>query len=162
MDRLWSPWRYAYVSQADAGSACLFCEKAAESRDAENHIIRRGGRNFVMLNRYPYTTGHLMIAPYEHVATLEEAAAETLAEMMALARLAERSLRSVYHPGGLNLGMNVGECAGAGVAGHIHLHVLPRWPADSNFMTTVGETRVLPESLDVTYGKLVEAFRGDG
>jgi ATP adenylyltransferase len=162
MDRLWSPWRYAYVSQADAGSACIFCEKASEDRDAANYVIHRGRRNFVMLNRYPYTTGHLMIAPYEHVATLEEAAGETLAEMMALARLAERCLRNVYHPGGLNLGMNVGECAGAGVAGHIHLHVLPRWPADSNFMTTVGETRVLPESLDVTYGRLVEAFRGDG
>ncbi len=162
MDRLWSPWRYAYVSQADAGNACVFCEKASENRDAENHIIHRGRLNFVMLNRYPYTTGHLMIAPYEHVATLEKAAAETLTEMMALARLAERYLRNVYHPGGLNLGMNVGECAGAGVAGHIHLHVLPRWPADSNFMTTVGETRVLPESLDVTFKRLVEAFRGDG
>jgi ATP adenylyltransferase len=162
MDRLWSPWRYTYVSQAGPGLACIFCEKASENRDAENYIVHRGRKNFLLLNLYPYTTGHLMIAPYEHVATLEETAAETLAEMMALARLAERSLRAIYHPRGLNMGMNVGECAGAGVAGHIHMHVLPRWPADSNFMTTVGETRVLPETLDITYGKLREAFRGDG
>jgi ATP adenylyltransferase len=162
MDRLWSPWRYAYVSQAGAPDVCIFCEKAAENRDPENYIFHRGRRNFLMLNRYPYTTGHLMIVPYGHVPTLEEAAAETLKEMMELAQRAERCLRNIYHPGGLNLGMNVGECAGAGVAGHIHLHVLPRWPADSNFMTTVAETRVLPESLDVTYGRLAEAFRADG
>jgi ATP adenylyltransferase len=158
MDRLWSPWRYEYVSQADPGNACIFCEKASENQDARNYIVHRGCGNFLLLNLFPYTTGHLMIAPYEHVATLEEAAEETLAEMMALARMAERTLRAIYHPRGLNLGMNVGECAGAGVAGHIHMHVLPRWPADSNFMTTVGETRVLPETLDATYAKLLKAF----
>jgi ATP adenylyltransferase len=103
-----------------------------------------------------------MIAPYEHVATLGQTAEETLGEMMALTRVAEQRLRAVYHPQGLNIGMNVGECAGAGVAGHIHMHVLPRWPADSNFMTTIGETRVLPETLESTYDKLLRAFRGDG
>ena len=134
---------------------------AGEDRDRENHIIYRGSRNFLVLNLYPYTTGHLMVAPYEHVATLGDAADETLAEMMLLTRLADLHLRAIYHPRGLNIGMNLGECAGAGVAGHIHMHVLPRWPADSNFMTTIGETRVLPETLDSTYEKLAKAFRGD-
>jgi ATP adenylyltransferase len=162
MDHLWSPWRYTYVSTASSADPCIFCGKAAENRDAENYVLYRGSRNFVLLNTYPYTTGHLMIAPYEHVATLERAASETLGEMMALTRIAEQNLRAVYHPQGLNIGMNVGECAGAGVAGHIHMHVLPRWPADSNFMTTVGETRVLPETLEATYAKLLRAFCRDG
>ena len=113
MDHLWSPWRYAYVSNVTPSDACIFCEKAAQDRDAENYILHRGAKNFVLLNLYPYTTGHLMIAPYEHVATLEDAAADTMAEMMALARLAEKHLRTIYGPRGFNLGMNVGECAGA-------------------------------------------------
>ncbi|MEK7403574.1 MAG: HIT domain-containing protein [Acidobacteriota bacterium] len=161
MDRLWSPWRYRYVSQAPAGD-CLFCAKAAEQRDQENYIVYRAERNFVLLNLYPYTSGHLMIAPYEHVAALEDAAEETLLEMMALTRLASRALRSAYNPRGLNIGMNVGECAGAGVAGHIHMHVLPRWPADASFITTIGETRVIPEDLPTTYRRLAEAFRKPG
>ena len=161
MDHLWSPWRYTYVSQASPSDPCIFCEKASEGRDAESYVVHRGRKNFVLLNVYPYTTGHLMIAPYEHVATLEQTSEETLAELMVLTRIAEQRLRAVYHPQGLNIGMNVGECAGAGVAGHIHMHVLPRWPADSNFMTTVAETRVLPETLDATYAKLLRAFRGD-
>jgi ATP adenylyltransferase len=159
MDYLWSPWRYRYISRAQPGDACIFCQKAAENRDAENYIIHRGERNFVLLNLYPYTNGHLMVAPYEHVATLEAAAPETLTEMMALARQAETHLRSVYRPGGLNLGMNIGECAGAGIAGHIHMHVLPRWGGDANFMTTVAETRVLPEDLDTAYQKLTAAWK---
>ncbi len=161
MDHLWSPWRYRYVTTASPSDPCIFCEMAAQDRDRENHIIHRARRNFLVLNLYPYTTGHLMIAPYEHAGTLEGVDDETLAEMMLLTRLAGLHLRSVYHPRGLNIGMNLGECAGAGVAGHIHMHVLPRWPADSNFLTTVGETRVLPETLDSTYEKLVKAFRGD-
>jgi ATP adenylyltransferase len=161
MDHLWSPWRYQYVSKASPTDACIFCVKAAEGRDAENYVVYRGRKNFLLLNLYPYTTGHLMIAPYEHAATLNAVSEETLMEMMALSRHAERHLRAVYKPSGFNIGMNVGECAGAGVAGHIHMHVLPRWPADSNFMTTVGETRVLPETLDVTYERLLGAFRGD-
>jgi ATP adenylyltransferase len=162
MDHLWSPWRYTYVSNVTPSDACIFCEKAAQDRDAENYILHRGAKNFVLLNLYPYTTGHMLIAPYEHAATLEDSAADTLAEMMALARLAEKHLRAIYGPRGLNIGMNLGECAGAGVAGHIHMHVLPRWPADSNFMTTIGETRVLPESLPSTYQKLLKAFHGAG
>ena len=162
MDRLWSPWRYAYVSDGGRAQGCIFCEKAAERRDASNYIVHRGRKNFLLLNLYPYTTGHVMIAPYEHVATLEAASQETLEEMMTLARAAERNLRAIYQPQGFNIGMNIGECAGAGVAGHIHMHVVPRWPADSNFMTIVGETRVLPEAMEATYGKLLEAFAGRG
>jgi ATP adenylyltransferase len=160
MDHLWSPWRYNYVSKASASDPCIFCEKASQHRDAENYVIYRASRNFLLLNLYPYTTGHLMIAPYEHVATLGDVADETLAEMMSLTQLAERHLRAVYRPHGLNIGMNVGECAGAGVAGHVHMHVLPRWPGDSSFITTIGETRVLPETIDATYQKLLNAFRG--
>ena len=162
MDCLWSPWRYAYVSDAGLARGCIFCEKAAERQDASNYIVHRGRKNFLLLNLYPYTTGHVMIAPYEHVATLEAASQETLEEMMTLARAAERNLRAIYQPQGFNIGMNIGECAGAGVAGHIHMHVVPRWPADSNFMTIVGETRVLPEAIEATYGKLLEAFEGRG
>jgi ATP adenylyltransferase len=160
MDRLWSPWRYQYVSKAapGPGGECIFCIKASEGRDRENYVVHRGSRNFIILNLYPYTSGHLMIAPYAHVSSLEAAPGETLAEMMLLAQLAETHLRRVYRPQGFNLGMNLGESAGAGVPGHIHMHVLPRWAGDTNFMTTVAETRVLPESLDVTFDKLQQAF----
>jgi len=160
MDRLWSPWRYTYVSEANSQQGCIFCLKPAENQDVRNFIVHRARLNYVLLNLYPYTTGHLMIAPYAHIATLEATPEETLAEMILLAREAERALRAVYRPAGFNLGMNIGECAGAGVAGHIHLHVVPRWPADSNFMTTVGETRVLPERLEDTYAKLLKEFAG--
>ena len=159
MDRLWSPWRYRYVSTADPSDACIFCARAEEDRDADNYIVHRGKRNFVILNLYPYTSGHLMVVPYEHVATLEEAAEETVLELMLLAREACRHLRTLYRPRGLNLGMNIGECAGAGVAGHIHMHVLPRWAGDANFMTVAGETRVMPEEISETYRKLAGEFR---
>ncbi len=117
----------------------------------------RGRHNFAVLNRYPYSSGHLMIVPFEHVASLSAAAEETAAEMMTLGRRAEECLREAYHPDGLNLGMNIGASAGAGVAGHIHMHVLPRWSGDVNFMTAISETRVLPEALETTYAKLKEA-----
>lgn len=160
MDRLWSPWRYQYVSQAAPGSGCIFCEKASGTDDEHNFVVHRAKKNFVLLNLYPYTTGHVMIAPYEHVASLEDASEETLVEMMLLTRLTAKHLRAVYRAQGLNLGMNLGECAGAGVAGHIHMHALPRWTGDANFMTAVGETRVLPEDLGETYRKLARAFGG--
>ena len=160
MDRLWSPWRYRYVSTASPSQECIFCAHAASADDRGNYVVLRAERNFVLLNLYPYTSGHLMIAPYEHVATLGEAHPDTLAEMMRLTRHAEQALRHVYHPGGLNIGMNLGECAGAGVAGHIHMHVLPRWAGDVSFMTSVGETRVLPEDLGTTYDRLKKAFDG--
>jgi ATP adenylyltransferase len=161
MDRLWSPWRYQYVSAAPATSECIFCQKAAEHKDAENLVVWRGKHNFVLLNLYPYTPGHSMIAPDQHVSLLEDAGAETAGEMMQIARQAEKHLRAVYHPEGLNIGMNIGRAAGAGIADHIHMHALPRWTADANFMTTVGETRIIPEDIQVTYEKLSRAFAQD-
>lgn len=158
MDRLWSPWRYQYISKASGSEGCIFCEKAAARQDRENLIVLRAEYNFVLLNLYPYTSGHLMIAPYAHVATLEDAEDLTLAEMMLLAKRAETRLRTVYRAPGFNIGMNIGECAGAGIAGHIHMHVVPRWVGDANFMSTIGETRVLPEDLQTTYEKLLAAF----
>jgi ATP adenylyltransferase len=158
MDYLWSPWRYQYISTAAPADECVFCAKIAENRDEENFIVHRGQRNFVILNRYPYTSGHLMVVPYAHVATLAEAGADTLAELIELTRQAEQHLCEVYRPKGMNLGMNIGESAGAGVAGHIHMHVVPRWPADANFMTVVGETRVVPEDLPTTFSKLRRAW----
>jgi ATP adenylyltransferase len=132
----------------------------AEEDDPKNFVVHRAKRNFIVLNLYPYTSGHLMIVPYEHVDTLAGAAPETLQEMMLLAQQAQRHMSAIYKPAGFNLGMNLGESAGAGIVGHIHLHVLPRWPGDTSFITTVGETRVLPEELAVTYGKLRAAFAG--
>lgn len=158
MDRLWTPWRYKYIAAAKESGACIFCDKAAEDRDEENYIVHRAEHNFVILNAFPYTSGHMMIAPYEHVASLECARENTLLEMMLLTRTAVVCLKTVYRPGGINLGMNIGETAGAGVPGHIHMHVLPRWTGDANFMTTVAETRVLPEDLGETYRKLKQAF----
>ncbi|MBI1896559.1 MAG: HIT domain-containing protein [Acidobacteria bacterium] len=161
MDRLWTPWRYAYVAQGGPDGGCIFCEKAADNDDAANLVVHRGSKNLVLMNLYPYTSGHVMIAPYQHVASLEEADEATLEEMMSLARLAEKHLRAIYGAPGLNIGMNIGECAGAGVAGHIHMHVLPRWVGDTNFMTTTGETRVLPEDVRTSYEKVRRAFTGE-
>ena len=158
MDHLWSPWRYRYVTKGDKPSGCVFCRMVAETNDAENLILMRGKYNFAVLNLYPYTNGHLMIVPYEHVATMGAARAEVLAEMMELTQRAEMALSAVYKPQGVNIGMNVGECAGAGVAGHIHMHVLPRWFGDANFMTVLGEARVHIEELTVTWNRLREAL----
>lgn len=154
MDHLWTPWRYGYISTAVSATGCIFCIKAAENQDAQNYVLHRGKLNFILLNLFPYTNGHIMIAPYQHVATLEETPGETLAEMTRLTRQAEVNLRAIYRPHGFNLGMNIGVSAGAGVADHIHMHVVPRWTGDANFMSTIGETRVLPEELPATYEKL--------
>ncbi len=160
MDRLWSPWRFRYATQGKAadGGSCIFCDKAVQTDDEANLVLYRGVTCYALLNLYPYTNGHLMIVPYEHVDSLAEASPEAATEMMSLARVAETALRTVYNAGGINLGMNLGECAGAGVAGHIHLHVLPRWFGDANFLSVVGETRVLLEELPVTWKRLREAF----
>ena len=133
---------------------------AVADRDEETLIVFRAHHNFVVLNRYPYTSGHLMIVPYVHAADLAGIDDTAASELMALTRAAERHLRTVYQPHGLNLGMNIGESAGAGIAGHIHMHVLPRWTGDANFLSTVAETRVLPEQLDVTWRRLKDAFSG--
>jgi len=158
MDRLWTPWRYNYVSKGEGSRGCIFCEKAAASDDEGNYVVHRGERNFVLLNIYPYNNGHVLIAPYEHVPTLEALSEEAAVEMMRLARTMETHMRKVYRPKGVNVGMNIGECAGAGVAAHVHMHVLPRWPGDVSFMTTVGETRVVPEELPATWRKFRDAF----
>jgi ATP adenylyltransferase len=160
MEHLWTPWRSTYVAGTDRPQEgqCLFCI-AAERPDAENYILHRGHYTFVMLNLFPYTSGHLMIAPFAHVSRLQAMEQAARIEMMDLACQCERILESVYHPEGLNLGMNLGEAAGAGIAGHLHLHVLPRWTGDANFMTTVGQTRVMPESIAQTYERLRPAFR---
>ena len=160
MDILWSPWRFRYVSEVAKKSGCVFCEKAAArpDQDRANLILHRASRNLVILNLFPYTTGHAMVAPYAHVAKLADLDAETLAEMMALAQKLEAALASAYQPHGFNMGMNLGRSAGAGIADHVHLHFLPRWFGDSNFMTVVGETRVQPEDLATTYDKLARFF----
>jgi ATP adenylyltransferase len=157
MDYLWTPWRYQYIAAAK-DNGCIFCAAAKSKDDAQSQIILRGQRNFIILNRYPYTSGHVMVVPYAHIPDLTGSEPETLAEMMALAQRSQTALATVYRPDGFNLGMNIGRAAGAGVAGHIHMHVLPRWSGDANFMTTVAETRVEPEDLAVTYDKLKRAF----
>ncbi len=159
MDHLWSPWRYKYLTGVREPAGCIFCRIATNPDDDENHlVVLRSDHNFVVLNRYPYTSGHLMVVPYAHESQLGAISPECAAEMMLLARTAEMKLRAVYKPDGMNLGMNLGESAGAGIAGHLHLHVLPRWAGDTNFMTTVAETRVLPEELPVTLRRLRAAF----
>ena len=159
MDYLWSPWRYQYVTTAEQALDCIFCVLPAQHRDRENYIVHRARLNFVILNRFPYTSGHLMVVPYEHAPTLAEVAAETVMEMILLARQAETFLRANYQPDGLNMGINIGKAAGAGVAGHIHMHVLPRWVADANFVSVVCETRILPETLDETWKRMTEALK---
>lgn len=162
MEHLWSPWRYRYVSKAGPTDGCVFCNKLARNDDEKDLIVFRGVHNFVVLNLYPYTSGHLMVVPYAHLSLLEELPTEAAVEMMDLIQAAARHLREIYKPSGLNVGMNIGESAGAGVAGHIHMHVLPRWTGDTNFMTTVGETRVMPEDLAETWRKLRAAFQLKG
>jgi ATP adenylyltransferase len=162
MDYLWTPWRYAYVKSADFTPGCVFCGILSASKDAGGDqkywILHRGQECFVILNAYPYNSGHVMVIPYAHVDELGKLPTAAANEMMDLAQKMEAALRKVYTPDGINLGMNIGKAAGAGVAGHIHMHILPRWVADSNFMTVVGETRVLPETLDQTWSRLKEAL----
>jgi ATP adenylyltransferase len=161
MDYLWTPWRYRYITRPEERGACVFCAAAACPDDEKALIVYRGKHNFIILNRFPYTSGHVMVVPYEHVATLEGLADETLVETIRLGRECEKRLREVYHPDGLNLGLNIGKSAGAGVAEHIHLHVLPRWTGDANFMTSIAETRILPEDLEETWKRLRAAFAAD-
>ena len=158
MDYLWTPWRYRYIVEAGNLAGCVFCDLPAANRDEETLIVFRGVKNYVVLNRYPYTSGHIMIVPYAHTADFARLDSETTSEMMLLAQRVQAALDSVYHPEGYNLGMNLGRSAGAGIADHLHLHLLPRWQGDTNFMTTVGETRLEPEDLSTTYAKLRAAL----
>ena len=185
MDHLWTPWRFAYVTSADdavrAGVpaslaewpgdlGCVFCNLIASIDYAIDHgmdrdkaeeaggLILRGKHCFICLNAYPYTSGHVMVMPYAHLDRLAALPTEAAHELIDLAQLTEKALDHLYHPHGFNFGMNVGQAAGAGVQGHIHLHALPRWSGDTNFMTTVAETRVLPEDLDVTWKRMRQAY----
>jgi ATP adenylyltransferase len=159
MDYLWTPWRYAYVSSAEKAGGCVFCHAAELDDDARTLIVHRGRYCFVILNAYPYTPGHVMVVPSAHLDELQKLPAEAATEMMQLSQRMETVLRELYHPDGVNLGMNIGKAAGAGIAGHIHMHVLPRWVADSNFMTVVGETRILPEELEETWKRMTAALK---
>ena len=158
MKQLWTPWRMKYLlGEEEQGDGCIFCAKITAD-DAEEHILCRGQTCFVVLNRYPYNNGHLMVVPYRHTPSLEYLDDETSLEMMQLVRCSLRILREVYHPQGFNLGVNEGHAGGAGVAEHVHLHIVPRWESDANYMSVVGETRVMPELLDDSYARLRSRF----
>lgn len=157
MDVLWSPWRYDYIKQDATAKldVCVFCGILNDpASDEEKFILKRAGFNFVILNIYPYTSGHVMVVPYDHIPTLHDANKQITDEFMDLTKAAEAAISDIYMPDGLNLGMNLGKAAGAGVDGHIHMHILPRWVGDVNFMTAVGQTRTIPETLRTTYQKL--------
>jgi ATP adenylyltransferase len=162
MEYLWSPWRYKYIAAGDSDGGCVFCRVQQQGSDRENLIIHRASLNFMILNLFPYTSGHLMIVPYEHTASLASVGEPATTEMMALAKKAQLALQSEYRPDGFNIGMNLGRNAGAGVADHIHLHVVPRWAGDANFVSIIGETRVLPEDLATTYDRLRKHFDAAG
>ena len=161
MDYLWTPWRYQYIAQAATGQQpeCIFCDAVKRNHDTETLIVHRAKKSFVILNRFPYTSGHVMIVPYAHVAELQLCEPGTLGEMMELTQRVETIFSASYKPDGMNLGMNLGRAAGAGVTGHLHLHMLPRWIGDSNFMTVTGETRVQPEELKTTFERLSKALK---
>ncbi|MDX2141649.1 MAG: HIT domain-containing protein [Chloroflexota bacterium] len=157
-DHLWAPWRMAYIKGEKAPvDGCVFCNKITAD-DAGEHIIYRSQFVYVTLNRYPYNNGHLMVVPYEHVASQEALSADALTDLMLTVNRALAALRAAYNPQAFNLGANLGAAAGAGIAEHYHFHVVPRWAGDSNFMTAVGDTRVIPASLDETYRDLKKFF----
>ena len=160
--RIWAPWRLKYVKDAskDIEEECIFCAFSGEGaeNDEANLIVHRGERCFVILNKFPYTNGHLMVAPYEHIAALPEIDSETVNEMMGFAQQAMRILESTYSPHGYNVGFNQGKVAGAGVEHHIHMHVVPRWGGDTNFMPVLADTRVMPETLEQSFAALAGQF----
>lgn len=162
--RLWAPWRLEYIKQdRSEGDECIFCSKPSAGDDEASYIVHRGRLTFVMLNAYPYNNGHLMVAPYAHVAKLTELDEETLTEMMRLTATATEVLDGAYSPEGFNIGINQGKVAGAGVEHHIHLHIVPRWGADTNFMPVLSDTRVLPQHLAESYRELKREFdRAEG
>ena len=157
MQRLWSPWRLPYVTGAQGPQGCIFCRAVSDSEE-EPLVVFRGSASFVILNRFPYNNGHLMIAPHRHVAVMAALRRDELTELMVLTQHAESALGDAYHPDGMNVGINLGRTAGAGIVDHVHLHVVPRWNGDTNFMTVVGEVRVLPETLEATAARLRPIF----
>jgi ATP adenylyltransferase len=158
MKHLWSPWRMKYIENHQKVEDCVFCNEQAKADSAENLIAFRGELAYVILNRYPYTSGHLMVVPFEHKPNIEELDSKTRAEMMELTSQCMTVLRSLYQPHGFNMGANIGEAAGAGVPGHVHIHIVPRWNGDTNFMATLSETRVLPELLEDTFKRVRDKF----
>jgi ATP adenylyltransferase len=157
MERLFTPWRLRYILSSQP-EGCIFCEAPNAGDDASRLILARTRSNYVILNLYPYSNGHLMVVPFRHLATPAEATPEERGEMMELAVACQHALEQAYHPEGFNLGLNLGKSAGAGVSGHFHMHVVPRWQGDTNFMSVLAETRVVPEDLQQTYEKLKSYF----
>ncbi len=158
MERLWAIWRMAYIEKPEE-PGCLFCRVGGADADEANYVLWRGDRCFIMLNAYPYNAGHLMVSPYRHVGRLSDLDANEAAEWITAAGGAERILEKVFRADGFNMGLNIGRCAGAGVEGHVHLHVVPRWNGDTNFMPVLADHKVLPEGLKATYDKLIGEFR---
>ncbi len=163
MDRLWSPWRNEYIAAASGADSeargCVLCDIQRDTqKDEKNFVLHRGRQSYVVLNLHPYITGHLLIVPNQHIGELDAAPKETTDELMDLTKRAQTALREVYKPAGFNLGMNLGAAAGAGIVDHIHVHIMPRWIGDTNFMSTVADTRVLPEDLTTTFNKLRDRF----
>ncbi len=158
MERLWAPWRLEYIA-GERPDGCIFCDKPLEKDDRANYILRRGVHSFVLLNAFPYNNGHLMIAPYAHLSDLDELPLETLVEMMKLCQNALRALRLAMGPDGFNVGFNLGAAAGAGIKDHLHLHVVPRWAGDTNFMPVLADVRVVPQSLERAWEVIDLAFQ---
>lgn len=159
MKQIWSPWRMTYIRDHQAPKGCIFCDALQKEDTCENLIVKRGTQAFVILNRYPYTSGHVMVVPFQHVGTLAELDSQATADIMHLIQQSIQVINQVYKPEGYNIGANLGAVAGAGVAEHVHFHVVPRWGGDTNFMTSVGDVRVLPEDLCETYARLKDAWR---
>jgi len=159
--RIWAPWRMAYIQRDESSSECVLCEKWISHDDAANLVLYRGNRAYIILNLYPYNNGHLMVVPYEHVSSLEDLDAETLTELMLLVKRSLAALRETMHPDGFNIGVNLGQAAGAGIYEHVHIHVVPRWQGDTNFMPVLAETRVIPQMLEDTYAQLAAVIGKD-
>lgn len=157
MKHLWAPWRIAYI-QMEKPQGCILCERPRQDADALNYILYRGDQNFVIMNSFPYNPGHLMVAPYRHIASPEDFRREELIEHYRMVNRCITVLQEVFKPAGFNLGMNLGKVAGAGIAEHIHTHIVPRWQGDTNFMPVVADTRVVPQALAETYDKLKGKF----
>ncbi|MFA7467532.1 MAG: HIT domain-containing protein [Desulfotomaculaceae bacterium] len=162
MDRLWAPWRSVYIGK-DHDSGCIFCNKleAGEEKDRENHVLYRGDKVFVILNIYPYNNGHLLVAPKRHVGDIEELDEGEMQELFAVTGQMVGLHRKAFNPHGFNVGINLGKVAGAGIPGHLHMHIVPRWEGDNNFMSVLGEVRVISEALDHTFDKLKEVMLGN-
>lgn len=158
MDYLWTPWRMKYIQERHDYEGCIFCLAAKEHEDKKNLIFYRGEHVFLILNRYPYTSGHVMCVPFDHQARLQDLTQAARWEMMDVVNRCIEVLQSLYHPDGFNVGLNLGEMAGAGVAEHLHAHVVPRWSGDTNFMSSIGDTRVLPEDLETSYERIKAAW----